>query len=85
WTYPDTPPLSVYNTVVNAGPFHEIRREADGHAEYSLRSFRASPRELPASGRELWNLASGHSITCVPPERKAANALVLFCGWVVGD
>ena len=31
WTFPDTPPLSVYNTVVNAGPFHEIRREADGH------------------------------------------------------
>jgi aminopeptidase N len=31
WTFPDTPPLAVYNTVVNAGPFHEIRREADGH------------------------------------------------------
>ncbi|MCG7204291.1 aminopeptidase N [Streptomyces arenae] len=31
WTFPDTPPLSVYNTVVNAGPFHGIRREADGH------------------------------------------------------
>ncbi|MEU6228843.1 aminopeptidase N [Streptomyces sp. NPDC047042] len=31
WTFPDTPPLSVYNTVVNAGPFHEIRREVDGH------------------------------------------------------
>ncbi|WP_328498597.1 aminopeptidase N [Streptomyces sp. NBC_00414] len=31
WTFPDTPPLSVYNTVINAGPFHEIRREADGH------------------------------------------------------
>ncbi|MET8411916.1 hypothetical protein ABZV34_28095, partial [Streptomyces sp. NPDC005195] len=24
-------------------------------AEYSLRSFRASPRELPASGGGLWN------------------------------
>ncbi|MFH8468455.1 aminopeptidase N [Streptomyces sp. NPDC017991] len=31
WTFPDTPPLSVYNTVINAGPFHEIRREADGY------------------------------------------------------
>ncbi|MEU2333152.1 aminopeptidase N [Streptomyces sp. NPDC013172] len=31
WTFPDTPPLSTYNTVVNAGPFHGIRREADGH------------------------------------------------------
>ncbi|MFE7170731.1 aminopeptidase N [Streptomyces sp. NPDC057616] len=31
WVFPDTPPLAVYNTVVNAGPFHELRREADGH------------------------------------------------------
>ncbi|MEU2588186.1 aminopeptidase N [Streptomyces avermitilis] len=31
WTFPDTPPLATYNTVVNAGPFHEIRREADGY------------------------------------------------------
>ncbi|WP_128376033.1 aminopeptidase N [Streptomyces cavernae] len=31
WAFPDTPPLATYNTVVNAGPFHEIRREVDGH------------------------------------------------------
>ncbi|GGP96974.1 aminopeptidase N [Streptomyces roseolilacinus] len=31
WTFPDTPPLSPYNTVVNAGPFHEIRRNAGGY------------------------------------------------------
>jgi aminopeptidase N len=31
WTFADTPPLSTYNMVVNAGPFHEIRREAGGH------------------------------------------------------
>ncbi|MDQ0947131.1 aminopeptidase N [Streptomyces phaeochromogenes] len=31
WTFPDTPPLSTYNTVINAGPLHEIRHEADGH------------------------------------------------------
>lgn len=31
WVFPDTPPLSVYNTVINAGPLHEIRREIDGH------------------------------------------------------
>ncbi len=30
WTFPDTPPLSTYNPVVLAGPFHEIRREVDG-------------------------------------------------------
>ncbi|MFG1994411.1 aminopeptidase N [Actinoplanes sp. NPDC048988] len=31
WAFPDTPPLATYNTVVNAGPLHEIRREAGGH------------------------------------------------------
>jgi aminopeptidase N len=31
WAFPDTPPLSSYNTVINAGPFHEIRREAGGY------------------------------------------------------
>ncbi|MFE9680639.1 aminopeptidase N [Streptomyces sp. NPDC006285] len=43
WTFPDTPPLSAYNTVVNAGPFHEIRREADGHdlGLYTRRSLAA--------------------------------------------
>ncbi|MGK5682133.1 aminopeptidase N [Actinoplanes sp. URMC 104] len=31
WTFPDTPKLATYNCVVNAGPFHEVRREAGGH------------------------------------------------------
>ncbi|HEU4426042.1 MAG TPA: aminopeptidase N [Pilimelia sp.] len=31
WTFPDTVALSTYNTVVDAGPFHEIRRQAGGH------------------------------------------------------
>jgi aminopeptidase N len=31
WTFPATPPLSTYNTVVNAGPLYEIRREAGGY------------------------------------------------------
>jgi aminopeptidase N len=31
WTFPGTPPLSTYNTVINAGPLHELRRDADGH------------------------------------------------------
>ncbi|HEY6510273.1 MAG TPA: hypothetical protein VIY56_19755, partial [Vicinamibacterales bacterium] len=30
WSFPDTPRLSVYNLVINAGPLHEIRREAGG-------------------------------------------------------
>jgi aminopeptidase N len=31
WIFPDTPRLSVYNTVINAGPFYELRREAGGY------------------------------------------------------
>src|SRR6476469_6878069 len=31
WTYPDTPSLSTYVVVVNAGPFHEVRRQHDGY------------------------------------------------------
>ncbi len=31
WTYPDTPPLSTYVVVVNAGAFHEVRVPADGY------------------------------------------------------
>jgi aminopeptidase N len=31
WTFPETAPLSTYNTVVNAGPFHEIRRRGGDH------------------------------------------------------
>jgi aminopeptidase N len=31
WTFPPTPPLSTYNTVVNAGPFYQLRREEGGH------------------------------------------------------
>ncbi|RYC13788.1 aminopeptidase N [Nocardioides zhouii] len=31
WTFEPTPPLSTYNPVVVAGPFVEVRREADGY------------------------------------------------------
>ncbi len=31
WHFAPTPPLSTYNPVVLAGPFHELRRQVDGH------------------------------------------------------
>jgi aminopeptidase N len=31
WTFAATPPLSPYNTVVNAGPFHQVRRQVEGY------------------------------------------------------
>ncbi|WP_221353626.1 aminopeptidase N [Streptomyces beigongshangae] len=55
WTFPDTPPLSVYNTVVNAGPFHEIRREADGH-DLGLYSRRSLAAVLERDADELFTL-----------------------------
>ncbi|HXH77752.1 hypothetical protein [Nocardioides sp.] len=39
WTFEDTPRLSTYVVVVNAGPFHEIRQQHDG---YDLGSSAAS-------------------------------------------
>jgi aminopeptidase N len=31
WTFEDTPRLSTYVVVVNAGPFHEVRQQHDGY------------------------------------------------------
>ncbi|MFF7754741.1 aminopeptidase N [Streptomyces sp. NPDC007971] len=55
WTFPDTPPLSVYNTVVNAGPFHEIRREADGH-DLGLYARRSLAPVLEREAEEIFTL-----------------------------
>ncbi len=57
WTFPDTPPLSTYVVVVNAGPFHEIRVERGGHSlglycRQSLRPF------LERDAEELFTLAA---------------------------
>ncbi|MEU5346447.1 aminopeptidase N [Streptomyces sp. NPDC020766] len=55
WTFPDTPPLSTYNTVVNGGPFHEIRREADGH-DLGLFARRSLAPILERDADELFTL-----------------------------
>ncbi len=55
WVFPDTPPLSVYNTVVNAGPFHEIRREADGH-DLGLYARRSLAEVLNRDADEIFSL-----------------------------
>jgi len=43
WTFAATPPLSPYNTVINAGPFHQVRRQIEGYdlGLYSRRSLAA--------------------------------------------
>lgn len=57
WTFPDTPPLSTYNTVVNAGPFHEVRREADGH-NLGLYARRSLAGVLDRDADEIFTLTS---------------------------
>lgn len=59
WKYPDTPPLSTYVPVVNAGPFYELRSDRGGYdlglyARQSLSTF------LDRDAEELFDLtASG--------------------------
>ncbi|MFJ5306666.1 aminopeptidase N [Streptomyces sp. NPDC088350] len=55
WTFPDTPPLSTYNTVINAGPFHEVRREADGH-NLGLYARRSLAEVLDRDADEIFTL-----------------------------
>jgi aminopeptidase N len=44
WTFPDTPRLSTYVPVVNAGPFYELRRQVGGYdlGLYSRQSLAAN-------------------------------------------
>ncbi|MEV4140603.1 aminopeptidase N [Dactylosporangium sp. NPDC049742] len=55
WQFPATPPLSAYNTVVNAGPFHEVRREVDGH-DLGLLTRRSLAAVLDRDADELFAL-----------------------------
>jgi aminopeptidase N len=55
WTFPDTPPLSTYNTVVNAGPLHEIRRRAGGY-DLGLFSRRSMASVLERDADEIFRL-----------------------------
>ncbi len=55
WMFPPTPPLSTYNTVVNAGPLHEIRREVDGH-DLGLFARRSLASVLERDADELFTL-----------------------------
>ncbi|MFD5539369.1 aminopeptidase N [Streptomyces sp. NPDC127079] len=55
WVFPDTPPLSTYNTVVNAGPLHGIRREADGH-DLGIYARRSLAEVLERDADEIFTL-----------------------------
>ncbi len=55
WSFPDTPPLSTYVVVINAGPFHELRRQVDGH-DLGLYSRQSTARFLDRDADELFDL-----------------------------
>ena len=55
WSFPDTPPLSTYVVVINAGPFHELRRRVDGH-DLGLYSRQSTARFLERDADELFDL-----------------------------
>ncbi|MGN6444074.1 aminopeptidase N [Amnibacterium sp.] len=57
WTFAPTPPLSTYVTVVNAGPFHEVRRRIGGH-DLGLYCRRTLAPILDRDADELFDLTA---------------------------
>ena len=57
WHFPDTPPLSTYVVVVNAGPFVELRREHAGH-DLGLYARQSLARYLERDADELFDLTA---------------------------
>ncbi|WP_148574910.1 aminopeptidase N [Nocardioides caldifontis] len=57
WSFPDTPPLSSYNPVVLAGPFHEVRREVGGH-DLGIFSRRSLASILERDADELFTVTA---------------------------
>ena len=55
WTFGDTPPLSTYVTVVNAGPFHELRSQRGGY-DLGLYSRQSLKQFLERDAEELFDL-----------------------------
>ncbi|GAA4741802.1 aminopeptidase N [Amnibacterium soli] len=57
WRFAPTPPLSTYVTVVNAGPFHQLRRTVDGY-DLGLYSRRSLAAVLERDADELFDLTA---------------------------
>ena len=55
WSFADTPRLSPYVVVVNAGPFHEIRQERGGH-DLGLYCRRSLVDQLTRDADELFDV-----------------------------
>jgi aminopeptidase N len=57
WLFPDTPPLSTYVVVVNAGPFHEIRSTRGGY-DLGLYGRQSLKQFLERDAEELFDLTA---------------------------
>ncbi|MGW1984113.1 aminopeptidase N [Streptomyces collinus] len=57
WTFPPTPPLATYNTVINAGPYYELRRRGAGH-DLGLFARRSLAPILDRDAEELFTLTT---------------------------
>jgi aminopeptidase N len=57
WEFPDTPPLSTYVPVINAGPFHEIRSERNGF-DLGLLSRQSLARFLDRDAEEIFEVTA---------------------------
>ncbi len=55
WAFADTPPLSTYVPVVNAGPFHEVRSTRSGH-DLGLLARKSLAACLDRDAEELFGL-----------------------------
>ena len=55
WLFPDTPPLSTYVVVVNAGPFHEVRSSRNGY-DLGLYGRQSLKQFLVRDAEELFDL-----------------------------
>jgi len=55
WAFPDTPRLSTYVPALDAGPFHVVRREVDGH-DLGLACRQSLASTLERDADELFDL-----------------------------
>ena len=57
WVFPDTPSLSTYNVVVNAGPLHRIRRQA-GRYDLGIYARRSLASILERDADEIFTVTA---------------------------
>jgi aminopeptidase N len=57
WSFPATPTLAPYNTVVNGGPFHELRSSRDGY-DLGVFARRSLATQLERDAEEIFTVTA---------------------------